>query len=258
MEKGTFTILMGCGDTRTTLTLKHSGKVDLWYENKLKDFGINPENITGVLIGKGLVIELFSDPHFAHLSDVIENNTNPDGHKYEVGCFDDHPIWKGVIRSFKVWNYWDYHANGRLVRYCDTDNECGEDELCLCKGGERLKEWCPRERKRCLNKGLYFHSARRTTWDPDLINTDCMLKLMKDYNVKWPMYGHIKNFAKICQKKPNRCKSSRDIRVMRKPRSNSMTTMNIEGFNSFNKNSNYNTIHIILVIIIFFLFLKIQ
>ena len=116
MERGTFTLLMGCGNTRTTLTLKSTpDKVDLWHENRIKAMTIEPENITGVIIGPGLVIELFSDAHFSHLETVLENNTNPIGHKFEIGCYGDHPIWRGIIRSFKVWNYDEYHMNGRLI-----------------------------------------------------------------------------------------------------------------------------------------------
>ena len=155
MERGTFTLLMGCGKTRTTLTMKISdNKVDLWHENRIKNMTIEPENITGVIVGPGLVVELFSDSHFSHLATTLENNTNPKGHKYEIGCYDDHPIWRGLIRSFKVWDYDEYHANGRLVKYCDGDDECAENEMCLCKGGERLKEWCPKDKKRCLNKNV--------------------------------------------------------------------------------------------------------
>ena len=54
-------------------------------------------------------------------------------------------------------------------------------KMCLCPGGQRLKEWCPNRRKRCLNKGLYFHSARRPTWNPDPINAGGMQDLIKDY-----------------------------------------------------------------------------
>jgi hypothetical protein len=212
MERGTFTLLLGCGDMRSTLTLKNSGGVDLWYENKIKQLTVNPVDITGIIVGPGLVIEIFSDAHFSHLENTLENITNPKGHKYEVGCHDDHPIFKGIIRSFKVWDYDKYHTNARLVKYCDRDDECDDNEMCLCPGGEKLKEWCPVKRKRCLNKGLYFHSARRTTWDPDLINSDCMMRLIDEYNLSWPQYGQMKNLMKICQNKPARCGPRKDIR----------------------------------------------
>ena len=138
MEPKTFTLLMGCGLTRTTLTLKqHTPRVDLWYANKIRGLTVKPENITGIIVGPGLVVELFSDDHFTHMTDTIENATHPPGHKYEIGCYDDHPIFKGVIRSFKVWDYDAYHENGTLIKYCDNDKDCQSSELCLCPGGDQ-------------------------------------------------------------------------------------------------------------------------
>jgi hypothetical protein len=213
MERGTYTLLVGCGKQRTTFTFKNSKEVELWNEIKIrKELLINPQNISGIIIGPGLVIEIFSDAYYSKMENVLENNTNPKGHKFELGCLDDHSIFKGTIRSFKVWDYDEYHANGKLVKYCDKDVECGDKEMCLCPGGEKLKEWCPLKRKRCLNKGLYFHSARKTTWNPDLINSECMMKLIDDFDSPWPQYGELKNMAKICQNKPMKCKPSKDIR----------------------------------------------
>jgi hypothetical protein len=230
MENKTFTLLVGCGDSRSTITIKNQDDIELWNEHKIRQtLSIDPEDVTGILIGKGLVIELFSDAYFSQLENVLENNTEPKGHKYEIGCILDHQSYKGSIRSFKVWMADEYHTNGRLVKYCDKNDECSENEFCLCPGGEKKKEWCPDKRKRCLNKRLFFHDAKRTTWNPDLINSECMLNLIDTHNNPWPEYRELKNMAKLCQQNP------------RKP---------IEGFGEQSDNI---MIYIVLFMIIYFL-----
>ena len=207
MERKTYTLLLGCGRTRRRLTLKQhqERKVDLWYENKIKAMTIEPEDITGIILGQGLVIELYADAHFNVLVRTVENNTNPRGTKYEVGCFDDHPVRKGTIRSFKVWDYDKYHESGRLVRYCENHNECDEDEMCLCPGGENQKEWCLNRRKRCLKKQMYFHNAKKTIWNPDEVDGECVQELISKMGEDYPLYGYVKNIAHLCKRMPEPC-----------------------------------------------------
>lgn len=248
MEKYTYTLLLGCGSTRATLTLKqHQEKrVDLWYENKLRSLGVEPENITGIIVGQGLVVELFSDAHFNHLEKTIENNTNPEGHKYEVGCLDDHPIWRGIIRSIKVWDYDKYHENGRLVKYCTSHDECDDNELCLCPGGENQKEWCLNRRKRCLNKAMFFHNAKKTVWHPDEIDNDCVRNLLLKMGVRYPLYGYVKNIAHLCKKMPKSCPVVEGFD----------NVGNIEGFNGENINLTTIGLFIMFILIIFVIFTK--
>ncbi len=207
MRVRTFTLLIGCGSCRRKITLRQSNceRVDLWNRFKLERLGINPEDLTGIIVGPGLVVDLFTDGHYNHLAKTIENPRNKRGVRFDIGCYGDHPIRKGMIRSLKVWEYNKYHQLSRLVRYCNTHNDCASNEMCLCPEGQNLKEWCPFSRKRCLNKALYFHNAKRTIWNPDEIDYDCVVDLLGRINVERPLYGHAKNVLHICKKWPRHC-----------------------------------------------------
>jgi hypothetical protein len=75
------------------------------YVYKIIALTIEPVMLSGCVVGSNLVIQVFSDDHFSILTYTIENKTNPDGQKYEIGCYDDHPIFKGVIRSLIIHFY---------------------------------------------------------------------------------------------------------------------------------------------------------
>ena len=92
-----------------------------------------------------------------------------------------------------------------MVRYCTKHYDCEGNELCLCPGGENKKEWCPNQRKRCLNKAMYYHNAKRVLRDIDRIDKKCMIKLLSEMNEDNPMYGHIQNMCHLCRDSVKPC-----------------------------------------------------
>jgi hypothetical protein len=197
MEDKTFILYIGCGKTRTTITLNLKSDVDYWWESKIKAMKISPDTISGFRVGPGLVIELYSDAYMSTLREVIRNKTTKEGMMYDIGCYEDHPVWRGVIRSFRVWDYNKFQKENGIIQ-CDSDKECKMNEYCLCPNGERRAEWCPNVKRRCLSKYLMLHNKRRGFRPSNRINMKCLIDKINKAGDRYNSFNTIMEFGKDC------------------------------------------------------------
>ena len=202
MEKRFVTLYLGCGDERNTVDIEmKKDRIDYWDENRLHKHTINTDMVTGFRVGPKLVMEIYSDPFFYRLRKVLKNPRNDKDVKWDVGCPIDHGVWNGIIRSFKIWDY-DYYQSIHGLRYCNRDQQCRDNEYCLCKGGEKKAEWCPVSKQRCLPKAEFLHDAERQVSIDDLVNMDCLKKELNTNKKKWgnqyETFRNIKHMIERC------------------------------------------------------------
>lgn len=195
-ETGTVKLKLGCATGVKNVIFKlRKKKVDEWNEPDLNLMSINTDMITSIEVGPKTVLEAYSDPGMYRLRKRIKNGSETGTKKFEIGCFEDHGVWAGIIRSFRIWDY-EYYMSIYGTRYCEQDTECREDEYCLCKGGQRKGEWCPESKKRCVHKSKYLHNIDRDVKVGDIVDLDCMRSYLK----KKPMmsYGEMKPLLNKC------------------------------------------------------------
>lgn len=203
MENKRFvTLYLGCADDRNTVDLEmESTKIDYWSEDNLNKTGVKTDLITGFRVGSKMVLEIYSDPFFYRLRKVLKNPRTDVDVKWDLGCKIDHGVWNGIIRSFKVWDY-DHYMDIHGIRYCNRDEQCRNNELCLCKGGEKKAEWCPISKQRCMPKGQFLHDAEKKVYDGTLINMNCLKDEINRNIKKWgndyEIFGEIRNMSKRC------------------------------------------------------------
>jgi len=181
MVKNTVQLHFGCGKDRNHKTLDLNGqKMAEWNEYDLHRLTLKTDLITKITLGPKTVVQIYSDPYLYRLRKRLMNGSSTKGKEFEIGCIEDHGTWAGILRSFRVWDY-DYYMSLYGTRYCDTNDECRDGELCLCKGGEMNKDWCPVSKKRCKPKAHFLHNAEREVNKDDLVNIGCMMNQIRKH-----------------------------------------------------------------------------
>lgn len=195
-------LYLGCSNDRPTRRIEYNDeRIDYWDEKRLHKIGLKTDNISGFKVGPKTVTQIYSDPFFYSLRKTLVNDKKDDELKWDVGCFIDHGVWNGIIRSFKIWDY-DYYMSIHGTRYCESDKDCRNYEKCLCRGGQKNPDWCPESKRRCMHKSQFLHDAERKARDSDLVNLECLKKEIndniKEYGNKYEIFNNIKNMVKKC------------------------------------------------------------
>ena len=153
-------LYQGCGNKRTAVkTINLNTKmIDYWSSNRLRADQVWPEKISEVIIGPKTVFEFFTSPAFSGQKYRVINSTKDDLKIYRFGCFEDHHLWRGNLGSFIVWTY-DYWNDIHGTKYCNSDNDCKEYEMCLCKSGKSHPSWCPKSGRRCMSNYYFWHES---------------------------------------------------------------------------------------------------
>lgn len=174
MEIEYIIIFQNCGKSQTKHAMRMFNNIEYWDESKLKRDGINPKNISEILVGPKTVLEIFSDKEFNGDYHKIINDKENEGITYKVGCPDD-PKWKPSIGSLIIWTYENYDKT-HGVPYCQTDRDCKWNEMCLCRKGQSHPSWCPKEKRRCMNRMYFTYEFPITLNENDQIDLDCYQK----------------------------------------------------------------------------------
>lgn len=185
MDKHTVRLYFGCGNERNfmTLSLENDEEVGRWTEYDLNRLTLKTDLITGIRVGPKTVVEVYSDPYLYTLRRKIINDSETRSKHLELGCFEDHSVWAGIIRSLRMVSY-EYYKRSSGTRYCESDDQCRDNEYCLCKGGQKDKSWCPSSKRRCMHKSNLSHDRKRTIELSDLIDLNCMNSKFANYKAK--------------------------------------------------------------------------
>lgn len=198
MNTNIVNLYLGCSNDRPTYDIKYNGgRVDYWDEKKIHKIGLDTKNISGFKVGPKTVVQVYSDPFFYRIRKVLINDKEDNELKWDFRCLIDN----GIIRSFKIWDY-DYYMDIHGTRYCGSDKDCRDYEMCLCRGGQRNADWCPESKRRCLPKGQFLHDAERKVTGNDLIDMECLKKEMNKNKEKngnnYEIFQNIKSMAGKC------------------------------------------------------------
>ncbi len=195
MEPGSVRLYFGCNNERHHFTLHiRDGRVDGWTETDLAEQTFAADRITALEVAPKTVLQIYSDPYHYRIRETIVNGEDR-SKTWEIGCFEDHNIWAGVIRSFRIWDY-DYYDSIYGTRFCKVDQDCYSNEYCLCEGGQKNPEWCTATKQRCLPKSRYWHNGEKEIQLDDLVDIKCLQhKLMASHN----KYGSFRDIKYMCQ-----------------------------------------------------------
>lgn len=195
-DKRTITVFIGCARSRTRMNIRLGPhKYDEWDERRLKSINVDAKDISKMLIGPSMVVQLYPYAFFQGEPILIENSSSWDAREYNIGCVHDHQLWSGHIRSFRIWDY-NYWKEINKPSTCNYHTECGENEYCLCPNGYARGEYCKDTGKVCMPKSMYLQSKPRTPDDTDLVNIDCI----SDYlgPKRYQQFDNVKDAAAHC------------------------------------------------------------
>lgn len=233
--KNTIKLHLGC-DKKMFININLNNKrVTSYFNHHIKQLAINSEDITAITVGPKTVLEAYGVNNLVGKKRLIINDTEDKEKILHIGCAENHPVSEGSVRSFIIWDY-DYYFEVFGVRYCDKDSQCKDYEYCLCKGGQRDPNWCPRSKKRCLPVSRYIQSRHPYPKNYDYVNTDCLKN-----NIDKEITPNFITFADLAK------------------RSNSCSVTSYEGDNrlleGFSVNNKKMKLWFILVIIFIILFI---
>lgn len=230
MDKVTLKLHLGCNLSRYSAKFSlNTERLQTYNEEQLRELRLNPYEITGLTLGPRTVVEIFTGPKFSGIKKVIVNRSYSKNKTVNIGCIDNYIIFEGFIRSIKIWSY-NYYYKVNTPKYCDKNSDCGFQEYCLCPDGQKQEEWCPIEKKRCMNMSHYLQSNLPEVREPDLIEVSCLQNELM--NNKYLTFDEIKD-------KCNKCMRKRNVEL-------------VEGFGY----GNNNIMYLIIVIIIFLFFMR--
>lgn len=196
VDKRTITLYLGCGRRRHRITIPlKSNYYDEWYEQRLKYWNIEPKDISAVEIGPRTVVELFSSAFFDTDRRIVKNPSFNQVNKYEIGCLEDHHLWTGYVRSFRLWDY-DHYEKIHSLQACSHHSDCLDNEYCLCPNGYARKEWCTGTGRFCFPKSRYLQSKPKNIVPGDLVNLDCLSNKLG--SKKYADYSTIKRESEKC------------------------------------------------------------
>ena len=236
-EKGAIRLFLGCCCTRHKVDFKlRLDKVVDYDEIGLNGMEIDTGFISGVSVGPRTTVELYSGPNLDGERTLVQNSSNTTQQMLDLGCSKNNDIWKGGIRSFRIWSY-EYYQKMNGIRYCSSNNQCSSAEYCLCPTGQIQPEWCPKEKQRCLPISRYIQSGPPELTDYDAIHKQCINNKIANMKTNSINLNDIKNIANQCAYDNKKY---------------------IEGFNSYNMMDNTITcvILIIIVLLLIYLFCK--
>jgi hypothetical protein len=264
VDKRTITLHLGCGRRRYKFTIPlKSEYYDEWYEQRLKQWNIEPKDISAVEIGPRTVVELYSSAFFEGDRRIIKNPSFSEYNKYEIGCLEDHQIWHGNIRSFRLWDF-DFYQKINSMQACTDNSECKENEYCLCPNGYARGEWCPKTGKFCFPVSRYLQSKHKNINGGDIVNLDCLSNKLG--TKRYGEFSKIKRDSESCYG-PGMVESMCSVGINQGdcgscgmpgcgiPYYSSMNRANIEGFSM---NPRYKNIMLIILItiVIYYLYTK--
>jgi hypothetical protein len=195
VDKRTIILYLGCGRRRHQIQIPlNSEYYDEWYEQRLRNWNVEPRDISEIEVGPRTVLELFSSAFMYGDRRVVKNPSFGNFLKYNLGCLEDHSIWKGDIRSFRLWDY-DYYQKIHTVQSCTKHNQCKWNEYCLCPNGYARKEWCPKMGRFCLPMSRYLQSKPKDIDENDLVNVPCLNKKISGKN-----YRDFRNITREAEK----------------------------------------------------------
>jgi len=200
-DKREIRVYLGCGSNQHSIDIKLVGfKVQGYNEQDIKLMKIDPKYISTIEIGPRTVLEMFDGPHLHGKKRMIINSSFSNVRKYDIGCFEDHNIWQGNIRSFRIWSYPHYYKIHN-TKFCNADSDCRWDHYCLCPNGYKQPDWCPTKKRMCIHMSKYLQSKRPEIYPGDLIDINCLNKNIA--NKPYVGFNDIKNYATLCMTKRN-------------------------------------------------------
>lgn len=170
-------IYQNCGKSQTKHVIKPFNGIEYWDESKLRKDGINPHNISEILVGPMTVIEMFSETYFSGDRHKIINDKKTEGITYTIGCPNDQK-WKPKVGSIIILTF-EHYNKVHGIPYCTKDKDCKSNQMCLCKHGQSHPSWCPNEKQRCMNKAYFTYEFPITLNDNDQIDLDCYHQELK-------------------------------------------------------------------------------
>lgn len=220
MQERSVTLHLGCCCAKKIHCIKLNNSLMKEYSTTtLESMNIDPYKISEITLGPKTVIETFQEPLLQGKKRLVANSSDKNKIIY-IGCVQDHLIWEGYVRSFRLWDY-DAYMDNQKPTYCNINSECSENEYCLCPTGQSHPEWCPVQGKRCMPKNKYIQSKLPELKDVTIIDSQCLHdELYKQGNI-------ITSFDDV-RKASMQCSKRRQIKY-------------IEGFNDIsNRTFNLN------------------
>lgn len=173
-----------CNNLQTKRIDLMTNNIDEWDSDKIKSYQIDPKTISSFTIGPMTVLEIFYGANFYGQSQFVINDKKDYTTSYKV--FDCPKVgnWSVAIGSFKIWTYAHYDSIYG-TRYCDKDNECRQNEYCMCQDGKTNGLWCPKSKKRCVNSKYWYNNAPIPINDEDVINVSCLTGQFDNTNISF-------------------------------------------------------------------------
>jgi len=176
MELEYIILYNGCDSQKIPHRISLETKIiDYWAENKINANQISTEDISEVTVGPRTVFEYYESPHFTGQKNRVINASKDKIKQLNVGCLEDHFVFKGKVRSFIIWSY-DYYMSLYGTRYCNDDSECQDREMCLCQFGQADPMWCRHTKKRCMASDKFLNEAPVPIRDNDYVDCNGLLK----------------------------------------------------------------------------------
>lgn len=199
MEKEYIILYRGCGTQQNPLKLTLGTKnTDSWDENRIKALTLTPQEITSVIVGPRTVFEFYESGNFVGHKYRVINASDDKIRTYRFGCFEDHEIWRGSVKSFIIWTY-DHYDAVHGIQYCDSDTQCKPYELCMCKDGQTHPSWCPKTKRRCVHGAYFFHEAPVNLDGVDRVDQECLMNEFDKAENTTSSYA-LNNAARKCAK----------------------------------------------------------
>jgi len=149
--------------------------LDYWTEDRLMKNLIDPAKISHVVVGPRTVFQMFESPNFTGNQFKVTNINRDKTMIYRFTDPLDKQLWRSTMKSFIVWTY-DYWKSINCIRYCESDNQCGKNEMCLCKNGQSHPSWCPVSKRRCKHAWHFVHESPIPIKRLDQMNIACVEK----------------------------------------------------------------------------------
>lgn len=171
----------GQKQTRKEIALK-TKILDYWTEDRIKLDQVDPAMINSVVVGPRTVFQMFENPDFTGNEYKVTNSSNNKTMIYRFTSPQNKKLWRSTMRSFIVWTY-DYWKSINCIRYCETDNQCGKNEMCLCKNGQSHPSWCPVGKRRCMHQWHFMHESPIPIEKLDQMDVKCIEKELQKAKV---------------------------------------------------------------------------
>lgn len=198
MEKEYIIIYTGCQEKQNPFKIAMETKSkDEWVENRIQALSIQPQQISSISVGPKTVLEFYSDPNLNGQKYRVINSSTDKMKVYNFGCFEDHQIWRGNVRSFIIMTY-DYYNSVYGKRYCSSTNQCHQNEMCLCPGGQEHPSWCEKKKRRCMDQGYFVNEFPITLKKQDMVYTSCLEGKIKNFGSDKMTYSLLNEFAREC------------------------------------------------------------